>query len=299
MVAKFFLMQYRKMTFMSYTVALASFFFILSPAVFAQSKGYALLLGANKTFNSTKYDGASVAKANDDALLIQDILVQSGFLKQDIKLLTDATVTSGNVVKELKAVLKKLNKGDMFVFYFSGHGDTIPDLNHDELPYTFDQQLILADKALTDDDLFDIFKQFKESVRIIFIADACFSGHMYKWQLMYDKRKRAKNMAFLSQESTLQNESGCYVQTDSASFNMMYVGAVDREVTSEPYPDGSGRLTRWINDAWWFLKGKNLLHTLSMLEFFRQACYSSSETIVTIVSSSPGNIFGNAPLFKL
>ncbi|MBN8675607.1 MAG: caspase family protein [Chitinophagales bacterium] len=272
---------------------------VLNLTILAQGKGYALLVGANKTFKPQKYDSASVAKAADDALLIQHILVQSGFYQQDVKLLSDATATNGNIIKELKAVVKKLKKGDMFVFYFSGHGDTIPDFNHDELPYTFDQQLILADKPLVDDELFEIFKQLKDSVRVVFISDACFSGHMYKWQLMYAKRQRFRSMAFLSAESALNNESGCYVQTDSAAFNMMYVGAVDRDATSEPYPDGSGRLTRWINDAWQYLKGRSLLHTLSMLEFFRQACYSSSETIVTIVSNSSRDVFGNSPLFKL
>lgn len=272
---------------------------LFSLLIHAQPKGYGLLIGANKTFNPRKYDNASVAKAKEDALIIQNILMASGFQQQDIELLSDQNVTIANVSTKLKSMGKKIKKGDLFVFYFSGHGDTIPDIDHDELPYSFDQQLVLADGKITDDDLFSFFKQFKDSVRIVFIADACFSGQMYKWKELLAGKKNYYKAAYYSLVSESYSESGCDVLADSASFDMLYVGAVDRDATSEPYPDGSGRLTRWINDAWHYFKKKNLLDSISMLDFFRQACFSSSETIVTLIHSSHKNIFGKTTVFKL
>jgi len=272
---------------------------VIAFASLSQSKGYGLLIGATKTFDISRFGSASVAKADKDAGIINDILVLSGFQTQDIKLLKGDDATANNVINSLTDFSKKVKKGDMFVFYFSGHGDTILDTNHDELPYTFDQRIILADGAVVDDALFDIFNKFKDSVRIIFIADACFSGEMYEMRNMFTGLRISGLRDVESTGMQNYNNGGCNVRIDSARFSMIYVGAVDRPSLSTPFSDGSGRLTRWIHDAWYYLKSRNLLEPLSMLDFFKQACFSSSQTIVTIIQNSNKDIFGKKYLFKL
>lgn len=265
----------------------------------AQNTGYGLLIGATKTFDFTRFGSASVAKADKDADLINDILISSGFHAQDIKLLKGMDANVKNVINSLTDFSKKVKKGDMFVVYFSGHGDTILDTNHDELPYTFDQRIILADGAVVDDALFDIFNKFKDSVRIVFLADACFSGEMYQMRNMFTGLRISGLRDVESTGMQNYNSGGCNVRIDSAGFSMLYIGSVDRTSLSTPFPDGSGRLTRWIHDAWYYLKSRNLLEPLSMLDFFKQACFSSSQTIITIIQNKNKDVFGKKHLFKL
>lgn len=271
---------------------------VIAMTAVAQNKGYALLIGATKTFDFSRFNAASVVKADKDADLINTMLISSGFQAQDIKLLKGADATVSNVVNDLTDFSKKAKKGDMFVFYFSGHGDTIADANHDELPYTFDQRIILADGAVVDDILFDIFSKFKDSVRIVFIADACFSGHMYQFDVMYARERRNAGTTTAQMLET-DNAAECFVRKDSAKFNMMYVGAVDRDATAIPIADGSGKLTSWIYNTWEYLKLTGILETQSMLEFFRQACASDEKNIISMISPGGKNIFGKSYLFKL
>lgn len=281
-------------------IFLVSFFLtVIASRSDAQAKGYGLLIGATRTYDFTKFDAMSVAKADKDAESIKDVLTGSGFLDTDIVLLEGEKAKVAPVLKALSDFSLKLKKGDLFVFYFSGHGDTVYDSNHDELPYTFDQRIILADGAIVDDALHGIFNKFRDSVRIVFIADACFSGHMYEIHEMFQSYRTSRSFGIMSSSTDENNYGGCTVGADSARFNMLYIGATDRSSFTIPFPDGSGRLTKWITDAWHYMKRVNLLESLSMLDFFRQACFSSSETIIIKVEGKNKNVFGNGYVFKL
>eukprot|EP01060_Flectonema_neradi_P008220 TRINITY_DN15886_c0_g1_i1.p1 TRINITY_DN15886_c0_g1~~TRINITY_DN15886_c0_g1_i1.p1 ORF type:complete len:618 (+),score=126.13 TRINITY_DN15886_c0_g1_i1:68-1921(+) len=86
-----------------------------------------------------------------------------------------------NVIKTLKEVGSRCNKGDFLVVHYSGHGGTTEDLDGDE-ESGFDQTLCLRKESgevedFVDDDLSKILATVADpSVGIFFLADACHSG---------------------------------------------------------------------------------------------------------------------------
>src|SRR5260221_14635390 len=63
-----------------------------------------------------------------DAKLFADVLVQKcTYPKENVLLMTDEQPpellpTKGNILRQLTMQLKKMNKGDTLLFYYSGHG---------------------------------------------------------------------------------------------------------------------------------------------------------------------------------
>jgi hypothetical protein len=65
---------------------------------------------------------------------------------------------------------------------YSGHGGQIPDLNNDEED-ALDETWVLYDRELLDDELYTMYGQFKEGVRIFVLSDSCHSGTVAKNRL--------------------------------------------------------------------------------------------------------------------
>ena len=89
--------------------------------------------------------------------------------------------TRRNVMKALEAATE-LQKGDIFVFYYSGHGGQQPDQTgpgKDELDGQ-DETLVLYDGELRDDSLNDVWMRLKPGVRVVMMSDSCNSGTNYK-----------------------------------------------------------------------------------------------------------------------
>ena len=59
-----------------------------------------------------------------------------------IIILNDADATKEAVLKEFAKAKNKLNKGDLFFFYFAGHGQKMTDYNSDEID-GYDESLVL------------------------------------------------------------------------------------------------------------------------------------------------------------
>jgi metacaspase-1 len=76
----------------------------------------------------------------------------------------------------------RLKSGDIFVFYYSGHGGQQPDQTgdgKDELDGN-DETLVLYDGELRDDSLNEIWTSMKPGVRVVMLSDSCNSGTNYK-----------------------------------------------------------------------------------------------------------------------
>ena len=69
----------------------------------------------------------------------------------------------------------KLEKGNIFLLTYSGHGSRIqfPDTTE---PDRFDETWCLFDREFFDDEILELLSCFKEGVRILFISDSCHSG---------------------------------------------------------------------------------------------------------------------------
>jgi hypothetical protein len=140
---------------------------------------WALVVGIN--------DYAHVPKlkyAVNDAIAFYDVLTRMNRLpKENITLLLDKEATLTNLRSELGTQLKsKAARDDMVIIYFAGHGATEPDtlspdgdgLEKYLLPYNADLSDLYS-SALPTREISHIFRRIR-SERLVFIADACYSG---------------------------------------------------------------------------------------------------------------------------
>ncbi len=108
---------------------------------------------------------------------MRDILDRAGFEPQRIKTLTTPDETKPTAII---ATLRQINPspGDLVVFYFSGHGDQVRDLNGDE-DDGMDEMLAGSSACLLDDDLRPVWVGYGPAVRIVMIVDACHAGSTF------------------------------------------------------------------------------------------------------------------------
>ena len=69
---------------------------------------------------------------------------------------------------------------------YSGHGGQLPDLNDEEADGQ-DETWCLYNGQLVDDELFELFSEFGEGVRILVFSDSCHSGTVIKEAFFKDQ----------------------------------------------------------------------------------------------------------------
>lgn len=96
-----------------------------------------------------------------------------------MRILTDARATRTNILNGLKWLTKDATKGDLLVFYYSGHGSQVADTSGAEIDGK-DETICPHDFAtagmIKDDDLLEHFTGIKEGVTLEVILDCCHSG---------------------------------------------------------------------------------------------------------------------------
>lgn len=136
---------------------------------------YALVV-ALKNINPDNYNGYDGREgcegAEVDAENILTLLKDKGFEEKNIAVLTNEQATHDAVLNVIQAAAEQCKRGDLFLFYFSGHGSQIPDKNGDERDRK-DETRLCYDKEITDDE-FDVhFHQFNRAVRLLVLEDCC------------------------------------------------------------------------------------------------------------------------------
>jgi metacaspase-1 len=117
------------------------------------------------------WDGTLVACEND-ANSMQKIASSLGYKTQQ---LITRKATRSAVIEAMSQAVRELKRDDIFLLTYSGHGGQIPDTNGDE-PDGKDETWVLYDGELVDDELHEIYTQFKPGVRIFVLSDSCHSG---------------------------------------------------------------------------------------------------------------------------
>jgi len=105
------------------------------------------------------------------------------FRKKHVKLLLNENATKQNIMNALNWMLRKTKKKQEAVYFHSGHGSQVADVNGDEedkldeciIPYDFNWE-----NVITDDDLFTVFKQLPKNGYLSMICDTCYSGGLHK-----------------------------------------------------------------------------------------------------------------------
>lgn len=129
-------------------------------------------------------------KTNDDAeLFIQMMRTTLDVPAQNTRLYKDALYSDFEEGFEWLSDNAKAN--DLVLFYYSGHGTTLPDDNNDEgagadgldeaiVPYDYTKMSFDdASKYIRDDQLKEWFDNI-QAFSIVTVFDSCFSGGMYK-----------------------------------------------------------------------------------------------------------------------
>ena len=104
------------------------------------------------------------------------ILNAQGFVT---KSLLTQQATHDNILSSLYRSAENSVAGDVFVFYYSGHGGQQPDFGGDELDGK-DETLVAYDREIIDDKIHRVLKAFKSDVHVIMISDSCNSGSNYR-----------------------------------------------------------------------------------------------------------------------
>jgi metacaspase-1 len=87
--------------------------------------------------------------------------------------------TSGAVIDAIRAAAGKLVAGDLLFLSYSGHGGQVPDPTSEEADH-LDETWVLWDRQLLDDELYALWAQFADGVRILVLSDSCHSGSVVR-----------------------------------------------------------------------------------------------------------------------
>lgn len=139
--------------------------------------GYALAIGLNEV-DPTHYAGWSghLLGCESDVEDMEKIGTQQGL---SVKTLVTAQATREAVLSKLEDLAERMQKGDLLVVSYSGHGGQIPDQNGDESD-GMDETWCLYDGELLDDELHGAWAKFQAGVCILVFSDSCHSGTVLK-----------------------------------------------------------------------------------------------------------------------
>ena len=157
------------------------------------AKGVSLHIGLNEVDPKVYGDSYKLSGCINDAYAMADIAKKQGY--SNIKILLDKEATGVNVVNEIKKTALELQDGDIFFITYSGHGRSVDDVDGDESDGK-DETWCLYDGMLLDDNLYKLWLEFKENVRLILLSDSCHSGTITKeiyYNLSRHSNKNSKN----------------------------------------------------------------------------------------------------------
>lgn len=135
-------------------------------------KGFAIAIGLRTidpaVYGSDGYLAGCEPDANDMAAIAQG-------LGHSVTRLLTQQATRNAVLASLADHASRLERGDLLIVSYSGHGGQVPDGNGDESD-GLDETWCLYDGQLLDDELYDAWTRFRPGVRILVLSDSCHSG---------------------------------------------------------------------------------------------------------------------------
>ena len=150
------------------------------PAKISKPRRRALLVGINDYPNpSDRLEGCV-----NDVFLMSSLLQESGFGADDIRVVLNERATARGIVERLEWLLDGAEDEQDRVFFYSGHGAQIPGYGVGEKVDRKDECLVAydfdwsRDRAVTDDQFFDLYSQLPYKTRFLTIFDCCHSGGM-------------------------------------------------------------------------------------------------------------------------
>lgn len=118
----------------------------------------------------------------NDVFLVSAVLQEFGFEPEDMRVVLNDRATAGGIVERLAWLLEGSEDGQQRVFFYSGHGAQLPDygrkdeVDHKDeclVPYDFDWS---RERAVTDDQFYQLYSQLPYETRFLVMLDCCHSG---------------------------------------------------------------------------------------------------------------------------
>jgi hypothetical protein len=137
------------------------------------TKGHSLHIGLNSV-DPVHYSGWS-GPLNACEADAQDMHAIANSRAFESSILLTKSATRDAVASAMNDAANSLKSGDILFLSYSGHGGQVPDLQ-DEEPDGMDETWCLYDGQVVDDELWQLYSQFAEGVRILILSDSCHSG---------------------------------------------------------------------------------------------------------------------------
>jgi hypothetical protein len=162
---------------------------LFSDTLKAQNK-FALVVGINKYFDAPgQLNAHSLRGCVNDGHSIQRMLQNRyGFSAANIETLFDEQATKTNLLYKVRSILLKCKPGDVFVFYYSGHGIWMKNTanNGDTIKHGQSQAMVLSDLysegtsfLFRDEQIKEVLNKFIDrQVITTAIFDCCYSENM-------------------------------------------------------------------------------------------------------------------------
>ncbi|HAP43970.1 MAG: hypothetical protein A2087_00205 [Spirochaetes bacterium GWD1_61_31] len=132
----------------------------------------------------------------DDARRVRDAYLNLGMRPDDGILLVDADATADNIRNKIRRVAALAGANDMFVFFYSGHGDQQARGRPDAIdPDGLDEIISVYDGDITDDELAALLDASSAGCALV-VMDSCHSGGFAR-----DVVSRPGRIGFFSSES--------------------------------------------------------------------------------------------------
>lgn len=218
------------------------------------TQGISIHIGLNRV-DPAEYGGwdGALSGCINDANSMNEIASAKGYASR--KMLIDDQATRANVISTIGKAAKELAAGDILFISYSGHGGQVPDVNGDDED-SKDETWALYDGELIDDELYLLWSQFAEGVRIIVLSDSCHSGTISKE--IPDRTRRIKQIPKTVQEKTYKQHEELYTaaqwmvpkgkETPVAASVLLISGCQDHQLSRDGVQNGA--FTTALLNAW-------------------------------------------------
>jgi hypothetical protein len=122
-----------------------------------------------------------LAYTAEDAHRVAEAMTRgAGMRSGNSVILTDSQATAGNVRNAISDMGDRVGANDVFVFFFSGHGNRVDrgDFQQSD-PDALDETIELYGEPMRDDEMNDLLAQIEGRISLV-VLDACFSGGFSK-----------------------------------------------------------------------------------------------------------------------
>lgn len=220
---------------------LIALLFVFTFPVFAKTS--ALLIGINEYEHLDNLEGAV-----NDVNLIHDALTKIGVKST---LLINHKATKAAIYQQWFKMVAGASKGDTLIFTYSGHGGLEKDKdNEPNETMGYDQNFLLskfskgpsvknANFRIVDDEIHDWFyKAENKGIKIIFVADSCYSGSMTRGSFQPGAGEYNLSDIDLPPPNLLDSNRNNKLVDDDLKHVVFFYSSSDKETTPEYRIDG-------------------------------------------------------------